>query len=475
MTDRNNLPIEEKLFAAARSVEPAPDFSETLWTQIAQRPKPRMAPTRVFARPVWAVAALVLAITLGVVFAGPQKVLAAVQSLFGYLPGIGYVQNDGQALYLAQPVVVEQDGIRLIVEQAVSDANGTVVAYHLEGLPAAETGATVCFYDRNYLRFADGRDRLPIGGGVQGNQARVEFPPLPAGVKHATLHVAMDPTTGCSAPAEWSAALDFGPIPPSVTLMPVVETQPTQPPAAPSTGMVPVNPLPATQPENPDGVQFAIDRAAVLPDGYLVTGHLTWTNREWESAWLDIGEPIQVVDAAGKTLPVDLSEAGTEDNNFTFKLVGKDFQPPLTFTFASISVQAFPTDGASFTIDTGPEPKIGQAWTLDQDLDVCGQAFSLRSIQAVRDEQAGGAAGAPNGYAFAIDSAARIDQLFLEWEGDAPHGVWGQARPGADGGMIFEQYYPDGLPTGTLTLRVANIAFHLSGSWQVDWQPPDGF
>ncbi len=77
-----------------------------------------------------------------VMVVGPQRVVEAFGSLFGYLPGIGFVQRGDGTLYLAQPLDVEQTGVTLSVDQAVSDGNKLVISLHFSGLPEANRSSS---------------------------------------------------------------------------------------------------------------------------------------------------------------------------------------------------------------------------------------------------------------------------------------------------------------------------------------------
>ena len=157
---------------------------------------------------------MVLGLLLELVISTPQTVLAAFKNLLSYIPGIGFVQTAESTLYLAEPIKVVQDGFVLSIDQVVADPEKVVVSYHIEGITA---DMSECFYDDNRLQLPDGKVSLPIGGGVEGTIARVEFAALPAGVNEATLLASMEnPSGDCTAPKEWTLpftlALRFPPL-----------------------------------------------------------------------------------------------------------------------------------------------------------------------------------------------------------------------------------------------------------------------
>jgi hypothetical protein len=261
--NKKNLPIEEQFKQTARSIEPSQDFSENLWKQIKNtKQQPAVKNTflsGLFARPLLSSSTLVIAILLVLALANPQKVLAAVQNLLEYLPGIGFVEEDENTLYLAEPVSTEEGDFKLVVDQAVRSSQNTIVAYHLEGVE------NVCFYDKNQLILPDGSKLLPIGGGVQGQEARIEFFPLPEGVTRAILKAgnSSEPDPACTAPEEWEIEITFDSSEPQVTPAKVFDSQAIQSGTSENSSNA--------------GVSIFLDQLVELEDAYLPVSytHLT--------------------------------------------------------------------------------------------------------------------------------------------------------------------------------------------------------
>jgi len=107
MTNQTQLPVEDQIRKAVQSVEPNREFSNDLWNQLAsqaRQPKPRSLFQKLFPTPTWSAATVLIAVALIVAVVGPQKVVEAVSSLFGYLPGVGFVQRGDGTRYLPEPV-----------------------------------------------------------------------------------------------------------------------------------------------------------------------------------------------------------------------------------------------------------------------------------------------------------------------------------------------------------------------------------
>lgn len=452
-----NDSLETKIRAAVHSVEPAPEFSAKLLSRINSTSRP--APKRV-TRWFWIPASAVLAVALILIVAAPQSVMAAFRSLIAYLPGIGFVQKDDGTLYLQEPVSLEQDGVTLILEQVVADADKTVVSYHIDGLPENVSGvASPCFYDGNKLLLSDGTSRLPSGGGVENSQARVEFFPLPEGVTKATLLVSMMfPDPACSAPQEWKVDFSLDTTPPEGEFMPVFQSSPAV--AIPST---------AESVESP--IDLIVDQVAALEDGYLLLGHIEWTDESWQNVRIDL-ETAFAQDAAGRTVPLEPTDEGSEDNAFAFKIAGKDFSAPLTLHVQHLLVWANVENSPTFSFAAGSDPQIGQSWDLNEELEIAGQKFTIYSVRAIQETVESDPGQMVKGYAIEVGNELNVNGFIWCNGQEETTESWGQTRNTSDTLKVLEMFYPAGLPFGQVTCRFQEVQFRLPGSWQIEWQPP---
>jgi hypothetical protein len=472
----SNLPTEDKIRAAARSVEPRHEFSDGLWNQIADTPQHTpwyAAFKKPFTRPAWSIGTAVVIVGLIVFAIGPQNVLAAFTNLIGYLPGIGFVQNDSSTLYLPKPVSVSKDGITLTVEQVVADADTTTVAYHIDGMKDSQ--ASVCFYDNNLVKTSDGKMLHPTGGGVTGNQARIEYMPLPAGSDKMTLLVSMnvaDPA--CTAPAEWSIDLTLGAMPANVTVMPVVEE--TRPADAAADQTTPSTPLSAGIPADQlADFSFVIDKSVELSDGYMITGHIQMKDLSMENLSV-FPETLTANGADGQSYPIEPSDEGTKDNELAYKITGKPLKIPLTIAIQTAQVIANMDDGPSFSFDAGSDPRVGQSWDVDQDLDVLGKKVSIGKATAIHNDNGANQADKADGFAFEINTDPAIAHINFFCTTNTAGGMgWSESSKQAHSGNAWElrTFFEKGIPSGTVSFKVTMLELELTGSWETTWQVPE--
>jgi hypothetical protein len=453
-----HLPVEDRMKAAVNSVKPSPQFSDELWRKMQSNQA--AAPVRFsFSRP-FKIAALSLAMLgLLIIAIGPQRVWASVNQLIGYLPGIGFFRNDGQTLYLAQPVSTEVDGVSLTVKQAVADKDLVVIDYEITGLKAKQSSETfTCMYDSNELLLPDGSKMHVTGGNSTGDgdgiQARVEFQALKGSVKQVTLVAGrQDQDPSCKAPAELKAELALVPAPAGLSAAQVSEFPTDQADSKPIVSNA------------AGGIQFTIDRIADLPQGYVISSHATGDNREWQNIWPEF-DKMKITDASGAQVDFQPSNDVSGENEFGIQINRKDIQFPLKISVGSVLVTGSPEELPSFSFDAGTNPQIGQEWPINQVVDVLGQKVTVEKARALADEAN---AEHDQGYEFTVsyDNNVQFLNLGLKDPGEYAEGS-GSDRPNGDHGRLIETYFTKGLPSGHLTFEVHTIQFRVENSWNLE-------
>ncbi len=148
-----------------------------MWEQIeAQLGSPK--PGRAFSLPLlqrWrlAIAAAMLALLLGTVaFYSSSVILAQLQPLLYFVPGLGIRSVDETTLVAKGPVTVREGGFVFTVESLLSNGKTTTVKYKLIELLGRKDGWTQARGDATarrgtYLRDAFGRE-YKLGNGRSG-------------------------------------------------------------------------------------------------------------------------------------------------------------------------------------------------------------------------------------------------------------------------------------------------------------------
>jgi hypothetical protein len=396
-------------------------------------------------------------------------VRAAIQRWFGYVPGAGLVSSD-QMRVLADPVVLERDGINLTVKQVWASVDRTVVQYAVEGWERGsgdtQSGDADC--DQTGLLRLEDRDLAvteapTMIGWEDGYEVVGVYAAIPADIDTVALIV---PCSDPAAAGEWEVPLTLVSAPADMTVYPVIENA------------VPAEMAPAAQPLGtgsdllPEGLALAVERAAEMDDGYLLFATLNWENTGL--GWVDIPDPavLRLTDASGKLIPYHVDYQATNplmgaapagQITFALQTETKPAAGPLTLMLDTISAHII-TD-ADFTVDPGSDPEPGLSWTLDQDIEL-GYGYSLRVKQvtyslpdadyvqlSVRMESESGVTGA------SLQDPA--DPMASSEEGDINEA----------GVFTTNLYYPTPLPQGPLSIAVPSFTVNLPGNWQATWAP----
>lgn len=470
--------IEEKLYAANRMV-PRPEFLAELRIRLAEPPARRIsAGERVrmfFRRPAWVTALVILfLLATALIVVSPQRVLAAIQQLFGYIPGVGIVDQSAPIRVLAKPVSDSRDGYTLTVESAVLDTTRTVITYRVAGefprwdnptqRPAMCQGLPV-------LRLPNGVTLAnPSGEGGSngaGQTWKLVYEPLPADVNHATLALFCLPGLPAGeGPRDWTFALMFEPAPAALTVFPVVD-QPT--PTLPA-GRALVEPQATVAPAQ-HGIHWTLNSMAVLADGYYLETTLAWPANPQAYEVMLYPDALHLTDAAGQEAavwqtgegaPFTMAEKLSMPLNLQTSALSSPGPARLTLDYVGLSRFA----NTSFSFDVGTEPRPGQVWPIHQDLVLDGHHLQVISAKYVETPP-----GAPVMLLLELESDSGIITVIasdLEHEtldsGGAPASVGGPIQAG--------WHYRGAFPQGTITVTVSMITERVDGPWTLEWTPP---
>jgi hypothetical protein len=440
--------FEEEIRSAMAVPDPDAAFLADLRQQVVHPWPARPLAHKLFGtRPAWAFAGLALvALVTAFLIIGPQQVVTAMGRLFGYIPGIGFVDQSAPIRFLAEPVSITRNGVTVAVNKGTLTADKTVLDTNVTGVPLSanpKSEAITGCIDREYLLLPDGTK--------QDLNA-----PIPANVNDATFVMpCIFNTLPGSVPTDWELPLHFVLAPPDLTVMPVIEITSTQAGATSTSALAQVGqtgtPL-ATQ-----ETAITIDKVVETSDGYILVGWFR-PNLPAEARLYTTGSDFH--DATGKKVAItrpqdiDLSYSGPPipayDTQIALQFQATGVTFPVTFTISGeVYSPVDPTATAEVTFDAGPNPQPGQVWTLNQEVHLGGHPLKLVSVTAEAD-----------GYSFLIDNGEKAEGPDIQIEGY-------QAMGAGPASLIFAQ-----MPKGKLTIVLSNL-FVATGtqSWETQWQP----
>jgi hypothetical protein len=480
--------LEDIIRAAVAVPQALPEFVDQLNTDLMQQAslKKRKILRPFYLRPVWIVLfAVITLLVVTTLIIGPQRVYAAVRQLFGYIPGVGIVEQSNGIRVLAEPVSVEQDGITVTVKQVVADATRTFVAYSVDNIPSSDI--PICTIPPT-LQLPDGSTLSFLSGGEGGIgsengvpmqfSTNYTFPPLLANVRKVMF------LSPCQMPAIQLILIPA----PSNFVTPAVEIEATSMSSGPrflttstpapdkTSTSRPYDPsAPATQTPVPHGSGLYLDRVIELDNAYILVGNFTDAGDlpgALSTGSLEVDQfehPIQITDAAGQPViykaRFDIRPAVEWGGVWYWAYeISKPVHGPLTLTLASVPVQQ--EDSNQFSLDVGQDPQLGQKWVLNWAISIGGYNFVIEDV-----------ARAENGYTIHYHSAAPIPEdvnIVLYMVGADPTKSPGSETRHSDVVIYSETLnFDDTPPVGNLTfLLQLNKTVRLPGPWTLTWSPP---
>jgi len=412
--------------------------------------------SRVTTRVALPVLIMLVLLTISLILIGPERALAALRGLLGYIPGIGLVDEAGGLRVLAAPVTLERDGITVTVEQALLDSERTVVIYQADGIPAEmypRSEPPSCFLlpelrlpGGTILKFIEGGG----GGWGSGYESRLIYPPVPLVLNEAVFFIpCLNGTSPGAAPENWELVLSFVPAPPDVTVVPVFE--------------VSASPEATVASDEGEAMGLYLERVIELEDSYILAGTFHQGEELPGSMVMGISFWPEITDADGRSLPYkipsDLDLGSEEMGVFPWAYqIQKGFAAPIAVTLEAVDVE-FPA-GTTFQLDTGADSEVGREWVLNQEFIIAG--YTVRLVSAVRME---------NGYEFRFESDPSVSSVSVR---DPEY----EPISGSGGGYLGEftvgfEYSPP-VPTGLLTYQITGLIALHPGPWTLTWEPPGG-
>ena len=459
-----------------------------LMPHISARLKRKSFMTTLRAKPVLLATMVLLALVLltGIVY--------AIGNLFGYVPGIGLVDQSTPIRVLETPLEVKQAELTVTVLKVVADASQTFVEYRVDGIPVPAGGLPICGKSP-LMRLPDGTELKVLQEGNSGGmgsemglpmryEAQMSYAPVPADIKDIEFVFPCILPIG-EGPENWQIQIHLSPAPENFAT-PAVEVEATfvasKPtfvvPPTPTTDMRIFTPesldtLPATSTPVANGSGLYLEKVIELPDSYILVGNFTDAG--------DLPGALEINLDPYEDLPHMEDGAG---NPVTFKVRGdiqpenmqggvrywayeitKPVQGPLTITLDQINVATFYT--FEFQFDAGDNPQLGQKWELNLPIRLGSYEYVMDTVEVIE-----------NGYLFKYHSGTDVPEgtsPLFNIIGHTPEKDSSTLHNGKTTVTYSQQFtYLPPLPTGQLTVQLTSMeTTPLQGPWTLTWSPPN--
>jgi len=456
----------------------------------------------------WVYAAITIVLLAILLFTiGPSKVLAQIQAILGFVPGVGVVESDTSFYSLVEPISDTREGITIEIESAVFSKDKTVIQFRMDeipdemrtesfGQPECMTPAYIIFPDGNKVQSSRHNLMRDSNGSFINT---LQFHDLELNdFRNATLvFPCLDGTAINKGPQDWQFNLALEPTLDDINFYPLnlvksteienTKKSSTEVPAQASQE-TDTNPMPEMIIDGDRHEEMIVLSVVEKPDSYWVT---------W--AFPISVDPLDDVSISGENFVLPGSVEVLYDANGEVipprDGMWDDFQQDLLrqlpeedqikyFPLASMRTFAVPKSGVEFPVymkvnaiersipekedyadiefDGSLIQSEDQPVVFDQDLEIGDIKFKLRSIYI----DLWGA------YGFKFDgSEGNVIECEVEILG-YDYTYRGYGLPAISGGRIFfEQYLMfTPLPSGPLTLRISHPAIigdtvTFIGSW----------
>lgn len=484
MNDLSTSPFEDRVRQAVQMPDPRPEFAEVLWQQMTVRP--RRKPARVgnarslFSRPAWiaTIVVFVLALITGLAV-GPQRVLAAIQSLFVYIPGVGFVQTD-TVMALKEQVSMTKGGLTLQVEQLVASNSETVLVLLGSGFsPDQESDLN----ERVTLRLPGGEEwtsgdrSLDLTQNQGEYRATIKFKPLPPGTRHVTVIWRQSVPISGEVPLSWD-------IP--------VELFPSSDPQV--SARLPFSDSPQGAFATQHNVTLRIDQVSQGLDDTAVRVRYEFP-QEYGYGYL-LSETLW--DDLGNRYEEKSNQVHFEDNGQAATYLPTTVANPKTYTgfYWTLDFPALDPDarqltlqvdrfwmrspyGISLKIDLGPDPEVGDTWPVDQMISFADTTVTILQARLVSENLISVPPLGSNGTLENLPQDNLVG-LVLDLEPTNPDEleisqVWLDVR-GSPGnvydlgtGTWAPAWDRDAIPSGEIEVHIALLEGSIKGPWVITW------
>ncbi len=397
--------IETALTAIYQSPQPAENFLQNLEHRLtnaypikapAQPAQKRRSQRRM--RWGYVPAALTVLFALIVMALGPSRVLAEVQALFGYVPGVGFVDVN-TARVLPEPLSQTQGDTTLTIKQVMSGPEATYVVLAVDGLPPLEElmedygpygpDEDVAAWEERYLALWQTDARLTLLDGEillpQQNYTGAPwggyytFPPLPEGVMALSFEVSRLPGIPAGKAAEgWHFDLNLG----------YAAEQPAAPdaPDFEPSSVLEVIPLPeptTVEESSEETFEIKIEVVEVIyaETETTVRVQMEGIPEEWQLVYQPTLIGILTDDLGNEYLGTFAPGMGLQDDGtylMFFEPVAAGAQT-LTLEIPDITTQVR-LENQFVEVDFGAAPQIGDTIQLESSVDVYGNTVNIRQV-----------------------------------------------------------------------------------------------
>ncbi len=408
----NTYDIEKDLKMFYQQAEPSPEFIDTLEVKL-QRAQTRdqfLSAKPKLKRSPWAFAPTFAAlfVVIVVLAIGPQRVLAQVQALFGYVPGFGFVETSDFRM-LVTPVSQTQDGVTVTVKQVVSNQENTYIIIRVDGLTGTSKQE---FYGDLHQYILENPEEwqqlepelwrpqvtLTLSDGSVIDEQHYNgspwegyfvFPVLPQDILDIAFDMARIPGI---LPGNWPESwhLDLKLVYVSdQQFLPTVDDFSSEPPPQI------VTPVPVDVPSEPDevfGLYLELIDVVYTESETVLRLRIQGIPQGWSIFSNILGGYLED-DLGNVYTSISRDDMGFQQEEGVFVMTFEPLQPGVNrLSLSGVLVEVFlPIESQSIYVDFGSTPQVGDSFPIDQNIFVLGTSIHFTGVQIA--QRGGGSEG----------------------------------------------------------------------------------
>jgi hypothetical protein len=439
-------------------------------------------------RPIMAmlIAFLILLALSGVVY--------ALGRAFGYIPGLGLVENNTGIRVLAEPASVTRDGVTLTIKQLLVYSDHIQMVYETSGIAPENDTYSAADGNTSPKAFCGGTNigdyantegdpiiRLPDGttiermGGYDERYPENVYTAMPVYITSVPADITdMTVMFKCiygarlgTVPENWEIPVKLKSVPAGTVIgEPVLEVTPS-----------------ASSSASNNGITISLDRVVPQDGKYLFYCSVVAENKGQPFSHTYPASAYLIDSTRQKVSLVDFRPPSIQetDQNWELQPASQVAYGPYKLVIQKIFAY-YEADNVSFEFDPGPNPQVGQTWQLDQTMHLGGVDVKVVSAKMVeKDLTSWGMAAKTQGIEFTFQSADEktlIHQLDI-MDGDAQHNMDGMVTPDSDPwselstNISIRLFYEKGIPADKIPVVIYRESVVVRGHWEFEWAAPE--
>lgn len=441
--DLPNPDFQKKIETLCAFPEAQPQFKKELNLRLQTNANLNLQKRKSLSLPrlAWLIPAIVIFIATATTFLlGPQKVWAAVHSLVGFIPGIGFVQENNPIRSLLQPVQQTQEGVTVTIQDTIVTESSTFINISVNGILSDKVieAGTPQQSSQLQLYLPNGTTIALKGYNISFMEKepsiQLVFETLPPEITRINLSFESIPGIPISlSPIGWSFPIDLSANPPPDRSIPARSLNLH---SAPEMGLI-----------------FKVNSIAYLHDHTAIEIEMVSNDpnvnvsRNWWNA-------VAVYDENDRYYPFSGIPIYNLDDQDNLTVFTEKLDPTQVYSISVTNgfqlIHQMPQDD-EYIFELDPNAAPGQSWEVNRQFNVENHSITLTKARLVRGDH---------------------DLVLLKFQFDSESDLTNLMVIPVDEEPAVTRIFPDGIefkefPNHPVLFRISSYQTFIKGNWKV--------